>query len=334
MKFGVFDHMDASGRDPGQQFEERLRLIEAYDRSAIHAYHLAEHHGTPLGYAPSPHLFLAAASQRSRRLRLGPMVLLLPLYPPVRLIQEVCMLDHLTGGRLELGVGRGVSPIEVAFFGLDPADGAERFDEIMDLMLRGFAADELDHAGRFYRIERVPMVLHPRQRPHPPLWYGINRAESVARAARRGMNVMMNGPVSKVRELTDLYRREWHSLGRDPSALPFLALSRHVVVAENGAEARRIAARAYRPWRLHIEKLWKERGVPFPLALPDGFEELAAMGLGIAGTPAEATAAIASQHESGRFSYFCARLSFGDMSYEEAAASVALFTSEVVPALS
>lgn len=179
MKLGVFDHMDDAGVEPGRQLEERLRLIEVYDRSPIHAYHLAEHHGTPLGLAPSPNLFLAAAAQRSRRLRLGPMVLLLPLYPPVRLIQEVCMLDHLTGGRLELGVGRGVSPIEVAFFGLDPAEGAERFAEVLEVMLKGFASGELDHAGRFYELPRVPMVLRPLQRPHPPLWYGVNREASV-----------------------------------------------------------------------------------------------------------------------------------------------------------
>lgn len=330
MKFGVFDHMDASGRDPGQQIEERLRLIELYDRSVIHAYHLAEHHGTPLGYAASPNLFLAAASQRSRRLRLGPMVLLVPLYPLPRLIQEICLLDHMTGGRLELGIGRGVSPIEVGFFGLDPAHGAEQLAEALDVMLKAFVADELDHAGRFYTFSRIPMILRPVQKPHPPLWYGVNRAESVVRVAAAGMNVMMNGPVARVREVTDLYRAEWRRLSRDPAALPHLAMSRHVVVAESGAEARRIAARAYRPWRRHIEQLWKERGVAFPLQLPDAFEELQMLGLGIAGTPSEVRAAIAAQAEAAGFTYFCARLCFGDMTYDEAAGSAELFAREVI----
>lgn len=333
MHFGVFDHMDDSGRDPGRQFEERLALIEAYDRSALHAYHLAEHHGTPLGFAPSPNLFLAAAAQRSRRLRLGPMVYIVPLYPLPRLIQEICMLDHMSGGRLELGVGRGVSPIEVAFFGLDPAHGAEQFAEALEVVLEGLAVDELNHKGRFYSFSRVPMVLHPVQKPHPPLWYGVNRAESVARVAERGMNMMMNGPAARVRELTDLYRMEWRKGDRDPATLPFLGLSRHVVVAESSAEAKSIAARAYLPWRRHIEKLWKERGVPFPLALPDDYEPLHASGLGIAGTPSEVASAIASQAEIGGLTYFCARLAFGDMSYEEAARSVELFTREVMPAV-
>lgn len=244
------------------------------------------------------------------------MVVLVPLYHPLRLLQEICMLDHMTGGRLELGVGRGVSPIEVAFFGLDPAQGAEQFDEAMSILHMGFAEQRIDHAGRFYKLENVPVILHPVQRPHPPLWYGVNRAESVPRVAAGAMSMMMNGPVERVRGLADLYRSEWRRLGRDPARMPFLALSRHVVVAQSGSEARAIAARAYRPWRRHIEQLWKERGVPFPLALPDAFEQLQAAGLGLAGSPAEVRSAIAEQATAGGITYFCSRLCFGDMSYD------------------
>lgn len=93
MKFGVFDHLDDAGVPHGELFAGRLKLAEAYDRAGFHAYHLAEHHGTPLGCAASPGLFLAALAQRTSRLRFGPMVYLLPFYHPLRLIEEVCMLD-------------------------------------------------------------------------------------------------------------------------------------------------------------------------------------------------------------------------------------------------
>src|SRR5579884_3601517 len=126
MKFGVFDHMDQAGVPLQQQFDERLKLIEAYDRLGFYAYQLAEHHGTPLGLAPSPGIFMAAVAQRTKRLRFGPLVYSLPLYHPVRLIEEICMLDHLSSGRLELGVGRGVSPIEVGFYGLDAGAGSRQ----------------------------------------------------------------------------------------------------------------------------------------------------------------------------------------------------------------
>src|SRR5262249_58691603 len=97
--------------------EERLQLVEAYDAAGFHAYHLAEHHATPLGMAPSPGVFLAAVAQRTRNLRFGALVYALPLHHPLRMIEEICMLDHLSGGRVDIGFGRGSSPIELAHFG-------------------------------------------------------------------------------------------------------------------------------------------------------------------------------------------------------------------------
>src|SRR5258706_10045012 len=104
MQFGVFDHVDHAGGPLAKLYADRLDLSEAYDASGIYAYHLAEHHSTPLGCAASPGLFLAALSQRTKRLRFGPLVYLLPFYHPLRLIEEICMLDQMSGGRLELGI--------------------------------------------------------------------------------------------------------------------------------------------------------------------------------------------------------------------------------------
>src|SRR5512132_315765 len=122
VEFGMFDWIDRRQQAPlGQLYEDRLRLLQAADAAGFFCYHLAEHHATPLGMAPSPSLFLTAAAQRTTHIRLGPLVYLLPLYDPLRLIEEVCMLDNLSNGRLELGVGRGVSPYELGYFGVDPA---------------------------------------------------------------------------------------------------------------------------------------------------------------------------------------------------------------------
>src|SRR5919201_5651510 len=116
MRFGVFDHVDDAGIPVGRQLAERLELAERLDAAGFHAYHIAEHHGTPLGYAASPNVFLAALAQRTTRLRFGPLVYVLPLYDPLRLAEEVCLLDQLSGGRLQLGGGRGASPLESALF--------------------------------------------------------------------------------------------------------------------------------------------------------------------------------------------------------------------------
>ena len=105
MEFGVFDHLDRYGGTLADYYEDRLKIAEAYDRAGFYAYHLAEHHATPLGMAPSPSVFLAAVAQRTTRLRFGPLVWPMPLHHPLRLIEEICMLDQLSGGRLEIGFG-------------------------------------------------------------------------------------------------------------------------------------------------------------------------------------------------------------------------------------
>src|SRR3712207_4984211 len=127
MEFGVFDHLDRPGGPLGQFYNSRLALAELYDRLGFYAYHLAEHHATPLGMAPSPTVFLSAVAQRTTRLRFGPLVLPLPLYQPIRIIEEICMLDQLSGGRLEIGFGRGAQPLELKIFGEDPAQAQERY---------------------------------------------------------------------------------------------------------------------------------------------------------------------------------------------------------------
>src|SRR5438270_344920 len=107
MEFGVFDHLDKNDSPLSRYYRERLEVIEAYERAGFYAYHVAEHHLTDLGMAPSPSVFLAAVAQRTKRLRLGPMIYAAPLYHPLRLLQEICMLDQMSAGRLEMGFGRG-----------------------------------------------------------------------------------------------------------------------------------------------------------------------------------------------------------------------------------
>src|ERR1700691_6679668 len=118
LEFGVFDHLDDNGIPLAELFETRLKLTEQYDRAGFRAYHIAEHHGTPLGMAPSPSVFLAAVAQRTTTLRFGPMVYMMAGYHPYRSYEEICMLDQMSFGRLELGIGRGVSPIELRFLGV------------------------------------------------------------------------------------------------------------------------------------------------------------------------------------------------------------------------
>src|SRR5258708_39827537 len=115
MQIGVFDHLDCGKIPLNEYYETRFKVIEAYERAGFYSYHVAEHHFTPLGMAPSPSVYLAAIAQRTKTLRFGPLVYALPLYHPLRLIQEICMLDQISNGRLDLGFGRGASSLEASY---------------------------------------------------------------------------------------------------------------------------------------------------------------------------------------------------------------------------
>src|SRR5665213_1219127 len=163
LEFGIFDHLDENGGPLPDLFESRLKLIEQYDRAGFRSYHLAEHHSTTLGMAPSPSVFLAAVAQRTKKLRFGPLLYVTPLYHPLRLAEEIVMLDHLSGGRLELGLGRGASHIEIAGFDVDAATAPARNVEATAGILEALASDVLDHDGKYYHFKKVRMAARPLQ---------------------------------------------------------------------------------------------------------------------------------------------------------------------------
>src|ERR687885_307643 len=160
LEFGVWDHFEQ--QDPNvvplqQQYEERIQYVVEAERLGFGRYHVAEHHLTPLDMAPSPTVFLAAVARHTSRIRLGSMVLCLPLYHPVRLIQEICMLDQLSNGRFEPGVGRGVRDVEHEWFGLDPMEARARYRETLEVLRQALRQGRLDYHGRYYTFDDVPL---------------------------------------------------------------------------------------------------------------------------------------------------------------------------------
>jgi alkanesulfonate monooxygenase SsuD/methylene tetrahydromethanopterin reductase-like flavin-dependent oxidoreductase (luciferase family) len=331
MRFGVFDHMDRNGPDLGQQYRDRLQLIEAYDRAGFYAYHLAEHHGTPLGLASAPSVFLAAVSQRTKSLRFGPLVYTLSIYHPLRAIEEICMLDQLSGGRLELGIGRGISPIEMGFYGTGD-DAQEIYQEVSEIILQGLASDRLNYTGKYYSFDDVPLELRPVQRPRPPLWYGVGRAETTPWAAANKMNIVTNGPASAVRKITDQFKAEWARSPHAAEALPRVGMSRHIVIGQTDKDAVESAAPAYAQWYASLLHLWRIHDIPIPLNFPEQFEEAQAAGLCIAGSAQTVRNALIPDIEESGVNYLLCRLAFGNLTMEESMQSVALMQHEIMPA--
>src|SRR3984893_16323400 len=183
LEFGVFDHLDRNDLPLRDYYEQRLKVIEAFDPCGFYSYHIAEHHFTPLGMAPSPSVYLASVAQRSKRLRFGPLVYILPLYHPIRLAEEICMLDQMSSGRLDLGLGRGVSPKEFDYYAERFDHAPDRYTEGMDVVLKILANRKLDFEGHYYKFREVPpLELECFQKPHPPLWYGAHSPDSAARS--------------------------------------------------------------------------------------------------------------------------------------------------------
>ena len=332
MQFGIFDQNDHGPYPLHQQYENRLRLIEFYDRVGFRTYHMSEHHATPLNLTPSPSVFLAAVAQRTRRLRLGALVYVLPAHHPLRLAEEICMLDHLSGGRIEVGIGRGASPHELNYFGVDAAQAPGMYIEAYNDIMQALTQDEVNFAGLHYRFKNVPIELKPLQRPHPPLWYAVPVLEGAAWPAQNRINIVCGGPLPRVREITDCYRAEWALAGYSPDELPLLGINRFVMAAETDHEAMALGRRAWPVFYKSFMKLWKLHGTqPRYARIPEDFDTMVQNGGAIAGSPATVRDQVRSMVETSGATYFIAQFSFGDLGHEEVLQSAGLFARELLP---
>lgn len=330
-RFGVFDHMDRGTVSIGEQYRNRLQLVRAYDDVGFYAYHLAEHHSTPLGVAPSPSVFLAAVAQHTSRLRFGPLVYTLSVHHPLRVMEEICMLDQMSNGRLEMGFGRGVSPYEVGFYGVDPSQAQSIYHEAYQVIMQGLTHKHVNFSGKHFQFEGVPVVMECVQRPTPPIWYGVGHPDGAIWAADNNVNIVCNGLPQNVRTVTDKYRNHWAQTGKIEADLPCLGVSRHIVVAETDTEALTTARRAYLLWVKHLMQLWDEYGTrPPTLAFPETFDEAQDLGLSIAGSPDTVKAWVADEFERTGINYLVCRMAFGDMTLDEAMRSTRLFGAHVL----
>ena len=332
MEFGVFDHLDKNDSPLSRYYRERLEVIEAYERAGFYAYHVAEHHLTDLGMAPSPSVFLAAVAQRTKRLRLGPMIYAAPLYHPLRLLQEICMLDQMSAGRLEMGFGRGAAAAEIRFFDVDPAQTENMYEEVVGFILEGLREGAVTVSEEGGRKRRMPLAIPPFQKPHPPLWYGIHSPQAAERVARRGMNVIGLDTVGELAPSFRRFRAVWKET-RGEAPLPKIGIGRFVFVARSAGEALSTARRAYRRWHESFVFLSRLMGWEHKHPRPPEFDAIAEDGRAFAGTPEAAAEYVQAQMRDSGANYFVGQFAFGDLTQEETLRSIGLFAEEVMPTL-
>ena len=337
--FGIFDWIDRNQLALAELYEQRLRLVECADQNGFYCYHIAEHHASPLSMTPSPGLFLAAAAQRTERIRLGTLVYVLPVYNPLRLIEEICMLDNLSRGRLDVGVGRGISPVELSFFNIEVQDSREMFREALDAVTSALATGRLAYEGRYVTFKDVELQIEPFQRPYPPLWYPTNSSDSMTWLAQEGLNTVVHyQPMPVIRELFDLYKRTWNEHLTNQGRLnahvldPKYGISRHVYVGASDDQAWEEAKIALARFNENTSYLQSTRGDNRRKEYLSDVEARRADGLYIAGCPETVREEVRKHLQITGSNYFVASFAFGNLSTEQTMNSMRLFANEVMPA--
>lgn len=343
MQIGLFDHLERSEDRPlATQFDERLEFAAAADDAGFYALHVAEHHASPLNMVPVPGVWLSAVARATKRLRFGPLVYLLPLYSPLRLAEEICMLDHLSRGRLEVGVGRGVSPFELAYHKIKHEDSRDIFKDAYECLKGALGSEVFNYESARYNYKDVPMALRPLQQPWPAFWYGSSNEEGSTWAGEQGMHFTTNGPPERAKANIDAYFKALNARGgaAQPKAEfrggAAIGLLRHIVVADTDAEAARIAKPAIEHHAASLNWIRKRHGISefterTGVHRGEGFEDWRDNSMIVAGSPETVIREIERQVEMTGINYLIAYLFFGTMSAAQAHRSLALFRSEVMP---
>ncbi len=352
VQFGIFDHIEGiPGTGMGQLLRDRLELIKMADQAGFHAYHLAEHHGTDLCMAPSQEIFLAAAAQVTSTIRLGPLVKILPLHHPLQVIEEICMLDQLSGGRVEYGVGRGIAAIEHFWFQGDWFASRERFDEALAIILRGLQTGVTGGTGgKHYDFPEISLSMRPVQTPNPPMWYPGNPVV----AGRYGFGLVWPGAIPQ--DAYDLYVSTWEQFKDDPvradvpGAEPRVGSTMLIGIGDDEEEGKAIAARGFRGLmrrivevhtfdRLVLDEREAEAALN-PLArgaqalvAPGGEAALMPMLTTDSGTAGQVTERLQALLAEGRSDYIILQLPTGDMTFGESRSTLETFIEKVAPAL-
>jgi alkanesulfonate monooxygenase SsuD/methylene tetrahydromethanopterin reductase-like flavin-dependent oxidoreductase (luciferase family) len=328
MKFGLFavaDHYPGElPRTVARFYDELLEQVEAADALGFDSFWVAEHHFHEYGAIPRPPVWMAAAAQRTRRIRLGAGVVVLPFDNPLRTAEDYAMVDILSSGRLNLGVGSGYLGHEYAGFNVDAAEKRARFDEALDVLRRAWSGERFSYAGTYHRVTDVRLNVTPVQRPHPPIWVAVLRNEAAPLVGARGLPVMMipYAATEQIEELGDTvgaFRTAFVGAGGriEDATVPF---GLHTYCAEDAAQAHadaRPAMDRYVRTRLYA----KQRP----------FERLVERDLVAFGGPDDLTR-IARRYERLGLTHFLAIMNFGGLDHARVLRSMERMATHVLPA--
>ena len=250
MKIGVLQFFSWPDRrfPLPEVYRRAFQRIDVMEQTGYDAVWLAEHHFSSFSVCPSIHLVGAQIAARTERLRIGTGVSLAAFYNPLRLAEEVALLDVLSGGRVNWGAGRGYQKGEFEAFGVDPDSSYDVFREHVEVVLAAWNHERVSYAGEHFQCREVEVLPKPLQQPHPPVWMAASSPESMSWAAEMGFSIMLDphSPHPRIAEKRAFYHERLEQAGHSPEGRD-LPMARLLAVAPTDAQAREVA-RAGAEW--------------------------------------------------------------------------------------
>jgi alkanesulfonate monooxygenase SsuD/methylene tetrahydromethanopterin reductase-like flavin-dependent oxidoreductase (luciferase family) len=349
LEFGVFDVTAIPDDDPAETaaaYEAHLAEAQLAEASGYDQFHFIEHQNSDFECISAPTVYLAALARATKTIRIGAMIFQLPFHHPVRLAQDTAMIDHLSHGRLEFGVGFGTRAREFEPWKIEFKDRRARGQDVLEVVIKAWTHRKFDHDGPYYSFAGASPQPHPYQLPHPPIWLGAHSLSSFEYAAKHNFNVAQ---IFEVERLTitkfEHWIEAWRSHGH-PDPMPKRLLVRHVHVAETD-EAARGQAERYMLEGIQgpagVEralKLRPEESTPETLELARVYYETGQSvefwleeGLAFLGSPETVAAAIAAQQQRVGYDVLLLNHQFVNMPSELYLSSIKLFGEQVIPAV-
>lgn len=337
LEFGIFDSFDLARGGVGEVLDDRVRFAQEVEGLGFARYHVTEHHGTPLSVCPSPNLFVAAVSRLTSTMRLGTLVSVLPAYEPFRLAEEIATLDQLTHGRLDFGVGAGISPLELSILGVQGDQARAIYQETLAAVTTALRTGRMTHQGTLLRDYDAALSVRPVQDPYPQLWYASGSAGTAEWAASHGINFVTRWEGGAVAEVGNTFWTAWEKHRGDADRLnpisgqPRFGISGPVVVAGSAAEAEDVFHRANALHEQRLLHLWHEHGNHRYDGV-FGAQRVLANGNAVIGTIDSVRDEMVAQVEESGVNYLELKIIFGDIGLAAATATASAITEHVAPA--
>ena len=344
MRFGIWSPTNPrDGVSMVDLYRQQIDEVVVAEECGFDHYWFYEHHVSPSGPMPSPNLMIAAAGEKTSRIRLGTLVNILPYRDPLIAAEEAAMLDTLTNGRLDWGVGRGLKPIEFDAFRLSQARSRDAFLEHMHILKRVWADENFEFNGEFFKINKQSPLSPPVvQKPHPPLYVSAQSPESLRWAAENdALYCQIDALIDEAARDDAFYRSIQIEKGMTPK--PRLIITREVYVAPTMEQAREEA----QPWLLRYWQLWERYAnlthqgrMPLeyqkwreraPMLAAMSFDELNESGLIMIGTPEHVAERMIEHTRRLDLAAVACVFKFGGMPYDMVLRSMRLFSAGVMP---